>query len=63
MKLNDKIIKQTLEEKTKHVYMGFPNDLDFRPSGLETTFTKAKSSHQVKTFFIGHYPFPLSVFE
>lgn len=56
-------MKQTLEEKTKHVYMGFPNDLDFRPSGLETTFTKAKSSHQVKTFFIGHHPFPLSVFE
>ena len=48
MQLNDKTMKQTLKEKTKHVCMGFPNVPDFRPSGLETTFTKAKWSHQVK---------------
>ena len=42
MQLNDKTMKQTLKEKTKHVCMGFPNVPDFRPLGLETTFTKAK---------------------
>ena len=44
-------MKQTLKEKTKRVCMGFPNVLDFKPSGLETAFTKAKSSHQVKNIF------------
>ena len=42
MQLNDKTMKQTIKEKTKHVCMGFPNVPDFRPSGLETTFTKVK---------------------
>ena len=64
MQLNDKIMKQTLKEKKQNMFAWVSpmfQILDLHD--LKQLLLRLSEVIKSKTFFIGHYPFSLSVFE